>query len=250
MRTVAAIKSGATTRFAVFVACSVLVLLIYKFSGFVAQIPLAVLAGILIKIGYDIIDTKLLKVIKLAPKEDLWVLGVVFFLTVFYNLIVAVGAGITLAALLYAKKVADKAKLINKNVYDKDIVRLEKMVEKDYKHKIRIVHISGAFFFGSATQLISQFDEFLGTRYLILVYDSEDLLDISAIFALEDIILRLKSQHIKILMVLNNELVTKQLQDYGIISEIGKHRIYSSELDAIEHAKNSFKKRVKRKYFG
>lgn len=250
MRTVAAIKSGATTRFAVFVACSVLVLLIYKFSGFVAQIPLAVLAGILIKIGYDIIDTKLLKVIKLAPKEDLWVLGVVFFLTVFYNLIVAVGAGITLAALLYAKKVADKAKLINKNVYDKDIVRLEKMVEKDYKHKIRIVHISGAFFFGSATQLISQFDEFLGTRYLILVYDSEDLLDISAIFALEDIVLRLKSQHIKILMVLNNELVTKQLQDYGIISEIGKHRIYSSELDAIEHAKNSFKKRVKRKYFG
>ncbi len=249
MRTVAALRTGASTKLAAVVTSFVLVLLIYKFSGFVAEIPLAVLAGILIKIGYDIIDTKFLKVIKLAPKDDLYVLILVFLLTVFYNLIVAVGAGITLAALLYAKKAADKAKLVNKEVYDKDIMNLEKVLEKDYRHKIRVVHINGAFFFGSATQLISQFDELLGTRYLILVYDSDDLLDISAVFALEDIVLRLKSQHIKILMVINNEEVHKQLQQYGITEQIGENRVYFSEIEAIEHAKVSFKKRVKKKYF-
>ena len=249
MRTVAAIKTGAATRFAAVVTSATLVILIYKFSGFVAEIPLAVLAGILIKIGYDIIDTKFLKVINLAPKDDLYVLVLVFLLTVFYNLIVAVGAGITLAALLYAKRAADKAKLVNKEVYDKEIMKLEKVLEKDYRHKIRVVHISGAFFFGSATQLISQFDEFLGTRYLILVYDSDDLLDISAIFALEDIILRLKSQHIKILMVINNENVLEQLQQYKITEQIEEKGIYFSEIDAIEFAKSSFKKRVKKKYF-
>lgn len=249
MRTVAALRTGASTKLAAVVTSFVLVLLIYKFSGFVAEIPLAVLAGILIKIGYDIIDTKFLKVIKLAPKDDLYVLILVFLLTVFYNLIVAVGAGITLAALLYAKKAADKAKLVNKEVYDKDIIKLEKVLEKDYRHKIRVVHISGSFFFGSATQLISQFDEFLGTRYLILVYDSDDILDISAVFALEDIVLRLKSQHIKILMVINNEEVHKQLQQYGITEQIGENRVYFSEIEAIEYAKASFKKRVKKKYF-
>ncbi len=249
MRTVAALRTGASTKLAAVVTSFVLVLLIYKFSGFVAEIPLAVLAGILIKIGYDIIDTKFLKVIKLAPKDDLYVLILVFLLTVFYNLIVAVGAGITLAALLYAKKAADKAKLVNKEVYDKDIMKLEKVLEKDYRHKIRVVHINGAFFFGSATQLISQFDELLGTRYLILVYDSDDLLDISAVFALEDIVLRLKSQHIKILLVINNEEVHKQLQQYGIAEQIGESRVYFSEIEAIEHAKSSFKKRVKKKYF-
>lgn len=249
MRTVAALRTGASTKLAAVVTSFVLVLLIYKFSGFVAEIPLAVLAGILIKIGYDIIDTKFLKVIKLAPKDDLYVLILVFLLTVFYNLIVAVGAGITLAALLYAKKAADKAKLVNKEVYDKDIMNLEKVLEKDYRHKIRVVHINGAFFFGSATQLISQFDELLGTRYLILVYDSDDLLDISAVFALEDIVLRLKSQHIKILMVINNEEVHKQLQQYGITEQIAENRVYFSEIEAIEHAKASFKKRVKKKYF-
>jgi sulphate transporter len=250
MRTVAALKSGASTRLAAVVTPLVLVLLLYKFSGFVADIPLAVLAGILIKIGYDIIDTKFLKVIKLAPKDDLYVLTLVFLLTVFYNLIVAVGAGVVLAALLYAKKVADNAKLVANEVYDKDIIKLEKMLEKDYKHKIRVVHINGAFFFGSATQLISQFDEFLGTRYLILVYDSESLLDISAMFALEDIILRLKSQHIKTLMVIKNQEVYNQLKNYNIVSQIGESRMFFDEIEAINHAKQSFKKRVKKKYFG
>ena len=240
MRTVASLKAGATTRCATIATAIVLILLIFKFSNFVAEIPLTVLAGILIKIGYDIIDTKFLKVIKLAPKDDLYVLLVVFLLTVFYNLIVAVGAGITLAGLLYAKRVADKTKLVDKTTFDNDIIQLEKSIEHDFHHKIRVVHISGAFFFGSATQIISQFDEFLGTKYLILVYDGFDTLDISAIFALEDIILRLKSQHIKILMVINNKDVIAQLEQHGITNQI--KGIYTSEVEAINHAKALFQK--------
>lgn len=239
MRTVAALKTGATTRFATVVTSAILVLLIYKFSGFVAEIPLAVLAGILIKIGYDIIDVKFLKVLKLAPKDDLIVLGVVFVLTVFYNLIVAVGVGITLASLLYAKRVADRAKLVKRKVFDADTMKLEKVLEKNSRHKIRVVHISGAFFFGSATQIISQFDEFLGTKYLIIVYDGEDMLDISAIFALEDIIFRLKSQHIKTLMVINSEQVKSQLEKHEITKQV--EGMFSSELEAIEIAKAKYK---------
>lgn len=242
MRTVAAIKSGASTKIAAVISSFVLFILIYKFSGFVAQIPLCVLAAILIKIGYDIIDVKLLKVLKLASKDDKTVLAVVFLLTVFYNLIAAVGAGITLAALLYAKKAADNTKLVHKSVYDFDIQNLEKSLEKDYKHKIRAVHISGQFFFGSATQLISQFDEMLGTKYLILNYDDEALLDISAIFAFEDIIARLKSQHIKIILVIKSEALYNQLKEHNITKEIGESRIFYSELEAIEYAKKCLRK--------
>lgn len=163
-------------------------------------------------------------------------------LTVFYNLIAAVGAGITLAALLYAKKAADNTKLVHKSVYDFDIQNLEKSLEKDYKHKIRAVHISGQFFFGSATQLISQFDEMLGTKYLILNYDDEALLDISAIFAFEDIIARLKSQHIKIILVIKSEALYNQLKEHNITKEIGESRIFYSELEAIEYAKKCLRK--------
>lgn len=248
MRTVAALKSGASTKIAAIVCPIVLVILLFKFSNFVAEIPLCVLAGILIKIGYDIIDVKLLKVLKLASKEDKYVLAVVFLLTVFYNLIVAVGAGITLAALLYAKKLADSAKLIHKEVYDADIVKLEREVERDYKLKIRVVHINGQFFFGSATQLISQFDEILGTRYLILNCDFEEKLDISALFAFEDIVLRLQSQHIKLVLVLKNEEIYKQLLEYKITEQIGTENIFYSELDAIKYAKDAFSTNARKKY--
>ncbi len=242
MRTVAALKAGATTRVAAVVTPVVLLLLLFKFSGFVAEIPLAVLAGILIKIGYDIIDVKLLKVIKFAPKEDLYVLLLVFLLTVFYNLIVAVGAGITLAALLYAKRVADKARIVHKVVHKKEVLTLEKNVEEDFHHKIRIAHIDGQFFFGSATQLISKFDVMLGTKILILTYDATDLLDISAIFALEDIIERLRSQHIRILLVIPDEAVLNQLQEHKILEQVGRHHVFTDEMPAIEFAKKAVKK--------
>lgn len=242
MRTVAALKTGASTKIAALTSSIVLFILLYKFSRFVAEIPLCVLAAILIKIGSDIIDTKLLKVIKIAPKEDKYVLLVVFILTVFYNLIVAVGAGITLAALLYAKKVADNAKVVHKKVQDKDIRKHEKALEINSHHKLRIVHISGQFFFGSATQLISQFDELLGTKYLILSYDSSELLDISAIFAFEDIIARLKSQHITILLVINNSDILNQLKKHKITDEIDEEFIFYSELEAINKANKLIKK--------
>ena len=242
MRSVAALNAGAATKICAIINPLILLLLLFKFSGFVAQIPLAVLAGILIKIGYDIIDTKLLKVLKYAPKDDLYVLLLVFLLTVFYNLIFAVGAGITLAALLYAKRLADKAQLIHKPIYDDaDIMQMEKILEHDYKHKIRVVHISGQFFFGSATQLISKFEDMLGTRCLIINYESDDLLDISAIFALEDIILRLQSQDIQIILVIKNEQVLKQLKNHNIVAQIGEKCLFYSENQAVDYAKEIMK---------
>ncbi len=241
MRSVAALNAGATTKLCTIINPLLLMLLIFKCSSFVVQIPLAVLAAILIKIGYDIIDVKLLKVLKYAPKDDLYVLFLVFFLTVFYNLIFAVGAGITLAALLYAKRVADKAELVHKPVYDTEIMELERVLERDYKHKIRVVHISGQFFFGSATQLISKFDELLGTELLILNYEADDLLDISAIFALEDIILRLQSQNISIILVIKNEKVLAQLKDHKIVDQIGEKSVFYTEMMAIDYAKEQLK---------
>ena len=249
MRTVAAINSGSSTRITAMICPVILLFLLFKLSGFVAQIPLAVLAGILIKIGYDIIDVKLLKVIKFAPKDDLYVLTLVFLLTVFYNLIVAVGAGITCAALLYAKRTADSAKLVQKTVYDKDIAKLEKILEKDYKHKIRVVHIDGQFFFGSATQLVSQFEEILGTKFLILDYSSENLLDISAIFALEDIIIRLQAQKIKIVLVLESDAVKEQFENHGIIAQLGEENLFKTEMEAIEFAKSRIKMKAKKHRF-
>lgn len=248
MRTVAAIKTGATTKLAAVINPLFLIIVLINFSDFVEKIPLCVLAGILIKIGIDIIDLKLVKVLKYAPKDDIYVLFAVFFLTVFYNLIFAVGAGIVLAALLYAKRTADKANLINTTYkIDPETAGLEKELAHDYKYQIRVVHIIGQFFFGSSTRIVSQFDEMLGTKYLIINYESDSLLDISAVFALEDIIIRLKAQHINLMMIIRSETVLNQLKNLKITSQVGEENIFHDEKTAIKEAKLRIKNKIKNK---
>ena len=147
MRSVAAVKAGALTRTSAIISSLIMALVLFKFTGFITQIPICVLAAILIKIGYDILDIKVLKVLKYAPKDDLYVLLTVLGLTVFYNLIFALGTGIVLAALLYAKRIADNTN-IRTNIYNPaGYSSLETKVERESHYKIRILHIDGQFFF-------------------------------------------------------------------------------------------------------
>ncbi|MCM1339362.1 MAG: SulP family inorganic anion transporter [Muribaculaceae bacterium] len=236
MRSVAAVKAGAVTRICALVSAFILGFVMFKFTGFIVQIPICVLAAILIKIGYDILDLKVIKVLKYAPKDDLYVLVTVLGLTVFYNLIFALGMGIVLAALLYAKRVADNTNIKVNKYMPEAYSEYETLVEQKSHYKIRILHIDGQFFFGSITQIVSHFDRILETEYIILNYGSNSELDMSAIFALEDIIVRLQAQKIKLYLVVPNEKVYNQLKSMEIISQIGQDSLFSDENDAIDKA--------------
>ena len=245
MRSVAAIKTGATTKLST-IFCGVLILLAVLYGDeLVNMVPMAVLAAILIRVGYNIIDTKFLKVLHYAPKEDLAVMFLVFFLTIFHDIIFAVGVVITLSAMLFAKQLADKAKLNIKDIEDREITKLEKQLHDESGYKIRVVHIQGEFFFGSASQIISQFEDLLGTKHIIICYDSDRRLDISAIFALEDILARLKSQGIKVYMVLRNTEILKQIDEMHLKRQLDDKDIFFEEIDAIRCAKDEFKKYIK-----
>ncbi len=242
MRTVVNIKAGGTGKSSAIIHALFLSALLIGAAPLIKNVPLAVLAGILIKVAYEIIDVKFLKVINFAPKHDLVVMLIVFVLTVFDDLIFAVGVGVTLSALLFAKQATEKTRINVKNVYDAEIMKIESQIEHDSHHKIRIVHIDGVFFFGSVTQIVARVDELLGTKYLILNFESIPLLDISAIFALEDIIIKLKSQNIKVMIVLNCPELENQLQSLGIIGEVVTPvHVFYDEVEAINKAKRYLK---------
>ena len=76
----------------------------------------------------------------------------------------------------------------------------------------------------------------LETKYIILNYRSNTELDLSAIFALEDIIVRLEAQKIKLILVIPNEKVYSQVQSLEIVSQIGKESVLMNENEAIEIA--------------
>ena len=233
MRSVAAVKSGAKTRCSAILASALLILVLWKLTPFIAQIPICVLSAILIKIGYDILDLKVLKVLKFAPKDDLYVLITVLALTVFYNLIFALGIGVILAALLYAKRIADDTNIKVTHYNHLDYTPYETKIEQESHYKIRILHIDGQFFFGSTTQIVSHFDEMLETECIILNYSSNTELDMSAIFALEDIIVRLKAQKIQLILVIPNQKVYEQVKSLDVISN---NSLYINEQDAINKA--------------
>ena len=110
-------------------------------------------------------------------------------------------------------------------------------IEQNSHYKIRILHLDGQFFFGSISQIVSHFDELLETKYIILTYNSNIELDMSAIFALEDIIVRLQSQNIKLFLVITNDTVREKIIEMHTITEqIGKESLFAEEKDAINIA--------------
>ena len=242
MRSVAAVKNGAITKLTTILSALFLALVFFKCNWFISQIPICVLAAILIKIGLDIIDFKVFKILNFAPKDDFAVLFAVLFLTIFYNLIFAIAVGIVLSSLLYAKRTADATVIKEKENVD-IYSDYEISIEQKSHYKIRILHLDGHFFFGSISQIVSHFDEMLETEYIILTYDAKTQLDMSAIFALEDIIVRLQSQNIKLLLVITREDVYKNITIMEtIINQIGKNSLFDNEKDAIDTAILGLKK--------
>jgi SulP family sulfate permease len=106
MRTVVNIRTGGKTRLSGMIHALVLLAIVLGLSPLAAVIPNAVLGGILVKVGLDIIDWSYLKNAHRGPRWDLGLMIMVFALTVFVDLITAVAAGVVMAALFFVHQVA------------------------------------------------------------------------------------------------------------------------------------------------
>lgn len=198
MRTVINVKSGGTNKLSGMIHAVILLLTILFLAPLASQIPLAILAGILIKVGIDILDYRFLAIWKDSPKNDLSVMLIVFLITVFIDLITAVGVGIILASLLIVYRITKETKitLVDSN-NNKDINTKYNLSDKD----IRVIKINGAFFFGSSTAFESRANTILDTKVMIIDILDVPFIDITAIFTLKDLILKLKVDNIKVIIV-------------------------------------------------
>jgi len=148
MRTVINVRSGGRTRLSGAIH-SVLLLAVVLILGPVAsQIPQAVLAGILVKVGYDILDVTFIKQAIKGPKLDLGLMLIVLGLTVFVDLITAVAVGVVLAALAFVNQLATR-QLSEINVTDE----LESLGETADDGRIAVFEFNGPLSFGAAADL-------------------------------------------------------------------------------------------------
>ncbi len=235
MRTVVNVKAGGRTQLSGVVHSLFLITILLGAAPLAKNIPNAVLAGILIKVGVDIVDYKFLKVIRTAPKRDLFVMLWVYFVTVFYDLIFAVGTGIVLSAVLFSISIAQQFNLQIDDIYPIDENNDDNIEEKS-KYAIRVIDVKGILFFGSSSQMVASIDDTLGTKYLIINCEQISTMDISASFALEDMIVNLRTRGITVLLVLKNEKIKRKLWDLGTISILGKENVFFDRSRAIKEA--------------
>ncbi len=199
MRTVINIKSGGSNNISGMLHAVVLLLIVLFFTPLAAEIPLAVLAGILIKVGLDIIDYRFLEVWKESPRHDLLIMISVFLVTVFIDLISAVMLGIVLASLsiVYRITQATQIHLVGDDNPDNPIDLADK--------KARIIKIEGAFFFGSSSAFESRVNAALDIETMIIDISSVPFLDITAIFTLKDLLANINRAHINVYIVAKKE---------------------------------------------
>ena len=221
MRTVVNIKSGGTTRLSGVIHSLFLLGAIMGAGEHVGNIPLPVLAGILIKVGVDILDYRLLTKIHKAPKYDLYVMISVLILTVFIDLIVAVGVGIVLSSLLLIHRITRKIE-----VKIKDMETASDYYAVDAHQSIRIITIEGPFFFGSISEIINRTLPHFDTQVLIFDCSKVPFMDVSAIFTLEEMLLDLRKKEIEVLIITHSKEMYDRLVKMDIPKIIGEKHLF------------------------
>lgn len=220
MRTVINVKSGGTHKISGMFHSLILLSIVLFLAPLAAQIPMALLAGILIKVGIDILDYRLLSILRKSPKHDLIVMIIVFFITVFFDLISAVAVGIVMASLLIVYRVTQATKISLQDSKNHDHIKEDALL---LKKKIRVIKIDGAFFFGSSTAFEQKANDILDTKIVIIDIYDVPFMDLTAIFTLMDFVLKMKQDAIKVI------IVSKQTDATQLI-KIDKEKVFDGVL--------------------
>ena len=230
IRTVVNIQSGGKTRLSGMIAGIVLLLILLVLSPLASKIPAAVLAGILVTVGIGVMDYKGLNVLSKIPRTEIIIMVVVLLLSVFWNLVYAVGIGLLLACLFFMKKMGDIAK-DNSKV---DLLSNEKDLNETSKANVYVKHINGPLFFGFTTEFVSIANKIPKSASIIIV-DMEKVpyMDQSGVFALEDVLLDLDKKNIKILIAGIQPQPMHLMKTIGVLGELmPKERIFDTLSDS------------------
>ena len=223
MRTVVNVKSGGRTQISGMIHAVLLLAILLGLGSLVKYVPLSVLAGILITVGWGIIDFRGFKDILRIPKSDAFVMMVVFLMTVFVDLLTAVGIGMVIACVLFMKRAGDlvensySAKALD--TFDKESPwEDEKDIPEEIHNRIYIERLDGPIFFGSITGFQRVMHDIpTNVKIVIIRMRRVPFMDQSGVYAMETAIKDLQAQGIKVLMTIIQPQPRYMLENHHII---------------------------------
>ena len=194
MGTVVGIQAGSQSALAGLVRVALLVIVVFWLADLTAVIPLAVLSGIALKVGIDIIDWSFLKRAHLISGKVTIITYSVIALTVFVDLIVAVGIGLFVANVITIMRLSELQEDDVKAVLDPDQSDLE-LNEREYalmkaaNQKILLFYMRGKMSFGTSRVISRRNSEVEGCEALVVDLTDVSYLGVSSALALEEAVL-------------------------------------------------------------
>ncbi|RDK88641.1 SulP family inorganic anion transporter [Marinirhabdus gelatinilytica] len=247
IRTVVNISSGGTTKLSGMIAALLLLVILLALGPVASQIPAAVLAGILITVGIGVMDYKGLKAIPNMPLSEIVVMMVVLVLSVFWNLVYAVGIGLVLASLIFMKKIGDasakRSKLVPLGNADELKMKWSDEVgfPENLKEEVFIKRLDGPLFFGNTSDFQELAKGIPATAtHLIIRMGKVPYIDQSGLYALEDTLLRLRRGGVKIILINLQKQPQVMMESIDIIPDlVPEKRIVKSFREAMIYIKEN-----------
>ena len=234
-RTAANVKNGGRTPVAGMVHALVLALILVIFMPYAAMIPMPAIAAILFMVAYNMCQWRTFAdLLKTAPKSDIAVLILTFFLTILFDLVVAIEIGILVAVLLFMKRMSDVAEVRSwKYAEDEEEAEQEKL--RKLPSSINVYEISGPLFFGAAG-IIGQIAVKDHAKCLILRMNNVPALDSTALNALTELYDKCTQKKITIILSHVNQQPMNVMEKAEFAQKIGMENICDNIDDAIARA--------------
>ena len=224
MRSIANLQCGAKTILSTVVHGGVLLALVLGLAPLASYIPMGALAAILFKVGYDILDFRVFPVLHRIPTASKLTFWTVFLLTVWEDLLVAVGVGLALAFFLFVRDMSEMGAPQVKGLDDSS--RPDKdLVPEHLKKQIAVLEPQGPMFFGIADTMYRQIDKLAHYKVLIVSLRDVPMIDLSGAFALEDMVDLAYKRGTKVFIKGMRPAVRRTLTELSVIKNIGEENI-------------------------
>jgi len=238
-RTATNVKNGGRTPVAGIVHSIVLLFIMLVLAPYAKLIPLSCLAGILVVVAYNMSEWRQFRTILKGNRMDVIVLLTTFFLTVIFDLVIAIEIGTVLSSFLFMHRMSESLqveKIIPENGNDEVLFQNELNFSSD---EIMLYEINGPLFFGAAKEFQDALSNtFTKPRIIILRMRYVPFIDATGFYRLKEIVKRFRTAGIKIILSGVREELKKDFEKNDMYSAISEDSVFENIESALEHAKS------------
>lgn len=251
MRTVINIRSGGQTPLSGAIHAVFLLAIVMGLGVLAQYIPHAVLAGILIKVGADIIDWDYLRRIRHSPKPGVVMMFTVLFMTVFVDLITAVAVGMIMASMVFMKRMTDlqldNIKAITEPSEECPLSTEENSLFSETCGRLLLFHLGGPISFGAAKGMIRRLAGFNEYDIVVLDFTEVPQIDFTSSLAVFDMVGGALAKDKQVAIVGLRPTVKVMLERQRVMTLINAECIFDTRLEGLKFAVSTLNQEAKSK---